>query len=83
MLGGTRRGVTGRDQNDCIHEWLSIEIKCNRKMPGYIKQWIAQALRDAEDDQLPIIVWHDVGDEYLDAPVIIPSVRDFLDWFGD
>jgi len=83
MLGGTRRGQTGHGESDCVHEWLAIEIKCNRRMPGYIKEWVAQANANAEDDQLPIVVWHDVGDEYLDALVIIPNVRTFLEWFGD
>lgn len=78
LFGGARRGATGRDQSDCVHDCLAIEVKCNRnQMPQYIQQWVAQAVANAEAEHTPMVVWHNVGDEYLDALVLL-RVRDFL-----
>ena len=80
MLGGTRRGPMGRGESDCCHPWLAIEVKCRKKMPQYVKDWIGQAWVNA-DDKLPIVVWHEVGDWYEDA-IVMMGIRDFLDWFN-
>ena len=81
MLGGTRRGPTGRDDSDCIHNWLAVEIK-NRKMPTYIRRWVSQAIVNKEPDHLPIVVWHNPGTAYQGSLVIL-QLDDFLEWFGD
>lgn len=82
MLGGIRRGPTGRDESDCCHDWLSVEVKCNRKMPAYIQEWMAQTWCNAELGKLPILVWHQVGDPYSHALVSM-RLSSFLEWFGD
>jgi len=82
MLGGKRRGATGRDDPDCVHEWLAVEIKCRKKMPQYIKDWLHQAYTNAEDDKLTVVVWHEAGCIYANA-VMMMFLGDFLDWFGD
>jgi len=81
LFGGKRRGPTGRDDSDCVHPWLAIEIKC-RAMPQYLCEWMGQALANAQPGQLAIVVWHQPGEEYDDDLVILRS-RDFRDWFGD
>lgn len=81
MLGGTRRGPTGRDTSDCVHDWLSIEIK-NRKMPTYIRRWMSQAIVNREPAHLPIVVWHNPGTAYQGSLVIL-QLDDFLEWFGN
>ncbi len=81
MLGGTRRGPTGRRDSDCYHPWLAVEIK-NRKMPTYIRRWMSQAIVNREPDHLPIVVWHSPGTAYQGSLVIL-QLDDFRDWFGD
>jgi len=80
MLGGTRRGPTGRDDSDCYHSWLAVEIK-NRPMPTYIRRWMSQAIVNSEPDHLPVVVWHPPGTAYGGSLVIL-RLDDFLDWFG-
>lgn len=82
MLGGTRRGPTGRDTSDCYHDWLAIEVKANRKMPEYLEAWMQQAENNAEAGKLPLVVWHNVQDQYANALVVM-RLHDFLDYFGN
>ncbi len=82
MLGGTRRGPTGRDDSDCVHEWLAVEVKCNKKMPKYIMDWMVQASRNSESGHLPIVVWHYPSRPYKSSIVML-RLGDFLDWFGN
>ena len=82
MLGGVRRGVAGRNDPDCWHEWLAVEVKCNKKMPAYLQEWMAQTWCNAEPGKLPLLVWHSVGDPYGDSLVVL-KLKDFQDWFGD
>jgi len=82
MFGGTRRGPTGRDESDCVHKWLAMEIKVRKDTPAYIREWMAQAEANAGPGQLPLVVWHKVGDLYANALVCMRAI-DFLDWFGD
>lgn len=81
-FGGRRRGVTGRGESDCIHDWLAIEIKTRKVIPDYIKLWIMQAEENAEPGQLAIVVMHERGEVYCDD-LILMRVSDFRDWFGD
>lgn len=81
-FGGQRRGPTGRDQSDCVHDWLSIEIKSRASAPDYIEGWMVQAEDNAEPGQLPIVVWHRKGGKYTDD-LILMRASDFLDWLGD
>lgn len=81
MLGGTRRGPTGRGESDCCSDWLAVEIK-NRKMPTYIRRWMSQAIVNREPGHLPIVVWHNPGTAYQGSLVIL-QLDDFIAWFGD
>ena len=82
MLGGTRRGPTGRDESDCCHDWLAVEVKCRKAMPEYLMAWLDQANANAEQGKLPLVVWHRTGAPY-DNAVVMLELRDFLDWFGN
>ena len=84
LFGGESTGVTGKRGPDCTHSWLAIQAKGREQaIPKYLRKWLDQAVRDADGGHLPIVVWHVIGEEYLDAPVIVPRVRDFLDYFGN
>jgi len=81
MLGGDRTGPTGRDTSDCVHPWLGVEIKTRKRVPGYIRDWVEQAKSNIKlPGRLPIVVWHQTGDRYTDALVLL-RLGDFLDWF--
>ena len=95
MLGGTRRGPTGRDESDCCHPWLAVEIKCrSNRIPLYLHDWMEQAEVNAAkptlaecdpvDDApyLPIVVWHEINARYQDALVVM-RLSDFQEWFGN
>ncbi len=82
LLGGERRGPTGRDESDCYHDWLAVEVKAREVMPAYIKEWMEQAEANAEAGKLPLVVWHEKGARYDDALVYV-RLSDFREWFGD
>ena len=82
LLGGTRRGPTGRDDSDCYHEWLAVEVKAMEFVPRYIHKWMEQSEANAEEGKLPLVVWHKKGARYDDALVFV-RLSDFIEWFGD
>ena len=55
-------------------EWgpFSVEFKSRKKMPQYIKDWMAQAEKNAES-RMPIVVWHEdrmrMGKQFVVMPL--------------
>lgn len=83
-LGGERVPVTGRQRGsapDIEHEWLSLEVKHRKKLPGWMLDAIAQAETSKRDEQLPMVVLHQNGQRYDDSVVML-RLKDFTRWFG-
>ena len=82
-LGGKRAGNTGRMGPDVLHEVYAPEVKTTRSgFPKWLTSAIAQAVRNAPEGKLPLVVLHRVGDKYDDALVVV-RLKDWRDWYGD
>jgi len=77
-LGGHRVGCSGRDTPDVVSDWLSVEVKHRRRLPQWLKDALAQALRHAGADRLGIAVLHEKGRH---DSIVVLSFSDFCEWF--
>ena len=87
MLHGKRVPVTGRtrgDAPDVDHPDLSIEVKHWKKIPGktFMDDAMDQAIKSADDTQIPIVVAHSKGQSYGESMVYI-RLDDFIERFLD
>ncbi|ARA92352.1 hypothetical protein AWN76_003645 [Rhodothermaceae bacterium RA] len=83
-LGGRRVPVSGRsrgDVPDVAHDWLAIEVKHRRKLPGWIEDAMRQAEAAAREDQLPVAILHERGRRH-DEDLVVLRLRDFEAWLG-
>ena len=84
LLGGQRVPITGRqrgDVPDIAHDFLAIEVKERRHLPGWLLDGMAQAVAAARGGQMPIVVLHQAGDRYEDALVVV-RLKDWREWYG-
>lgn len=78
-LGGDRHGHLGGA--DVVTEWLSVECKHRKTLPKWLKDALEQAKRNAEEQQLPVVILHEHGARHDDDLVLL-SLGDFQKWFG-
>lgn len=81
-LGGQRVGNRGTAAPDVVTDWLAIECKARRSLPAWLKRAVAQARAAAGEDRLPLVVLHETGTRH-DCDLVILTLRDFEQWFGD
>jgi calcineurin-like phosphoesterase family protein len=75
LLNGKRLGVLGK--HDVENETYSIECKSREKLPKWFQQMWEQAVRNCEEDKIPLLVIHKLRQKYLDDWVVI-RLEDFL-----
>ena len=81
-LGGVRAGPTGKTGPDVLHPMFSIEAKeRKRPLPKEIRDAMAQSVAAARPGQLPIVVWHVLGQRH-DEDMVMMRLRDFEQWGG-
>jgi hypothetical protein len=69
-----RVGPSGKETPDLINGWLAVEVKEREVLAGYLKDWMAQAERNAQNmgnGRLPILALHEKGNNYRDDLVIM------------
>ena len=81
ILGGQRAGPRGAHP-DVEHAWLAVEVKHRDKVPDWLKEAMAQAVRNSPGaSHLPVVVLHESGQRHGEDLVII-RLSDFVDWLG-
>ena len=80
MLGGKRIPILGREGPDIQHEVWAPEVKERKRLPGWLREAVTQAVVGAPSGKLPMVVLHAAGDKYDEALVVV-RMRDWLDWF--
>lgn len=80
LLGGKRLGQFGGV--DVKSRFVSAEVKHRQALPAWLVDAMAQAVRHAEDGQLPVVILHEHGQRHSENMVIM-RMGDFVDWFGD
>ena len=78
-LNGERTGQTGGA--DVESDWLSVEVKCRKHLPQWLRDAIAQAKRNGGIPQLPVVILHQVGQRH-DGDIVCLTLADFENWFG-
>ena len=78
-LAGERVGHLGGA--DVVTDWLAVEVKTRKALPGWIRDAVAQAKRNAGISQLPVAILHQVGQRHAGDLVVI-ALADFEGWFG-
>lgn len=79
-LNGKRLGATGQATADVVSDWLSVEVKHRKELPGWLKDALSQARRGA-GERLPIVILHESGQRH-DNDLVLLSLADFQNWFG-
>ncbi|MDW8059233.1 MAG: hypothetical protein RMK01_04085 [Thermomicrobium sp.] len=81
LLGAQRVPVDGRGQApDLTHPWLAVEVKSRQRLPQWLRSAMAQAVRTARPEQLPLVVLHQVGHRWTEDLVLL-RLADFRAWF--
>ncbi len=83
-IGGVRTAnhALGLKTPDCESDWLSVEVKHRKALPGWLLDALAQARTNASAGKLSVAVLHQAGQRYDDALVVL-RLSDFIDWFGE
>ena len=61
LLGGTRRGPSGRRTEDVSHSLFSVEVKQRREIPAWLLGAVRQARDNAPAERIPLVVLHKAG----------------------
>jgi hypothetical protein len=80
-LGGKRIGPTGKTGSDVAHPLFAIECKHRKNLPEWLYEAQAQSCGAARPEQLPIVVWHKLGDRH-DGDLVVMRLKDFEAWAG-
>ena len=83
-IGGERisNHALGLQTPDCESDWLSVEVKHRKALPGWLLDALDQAETNASAGTLAVAVLHQAGQRYDDALVVL-RLSDFVDWFGE
>lgn len=83
-LGGKRTSKMGLGANapDVETDAWSIEVKHRDQLPQWLTEALAQAVRNASDGKLPLVVLHESGRRHADDLVLL-RLGDFEQWFGE
>ncbi len=60
-LGGVRLPNSGRGQPDVVADRFAVQVKVRETLPLWLTDAVAQAERDAGDDQVPVLVLSQVS----------------------
>jgi hypothetical protein len=63
-------------------EGFAVEVKTRKTLPAWLVSAMAQAVRNAGDGRLPLVVLHEAGDKH-DGDLVTLRLGDFQEWFGD
>ena len=82
-LGGERTSKLGlgSEQPDVENDWLSVEVKHRKALPGWLKNAMQQAIDNATTGLLPVAILHEHGQRHDDNLVMLRQA-DFEEWFG-
>lgn len=80
-LNGRRVGPTGRTGSDVAHPLFAIECKERKEVPLWLQDAVSQSQGAARQDQLPIVVLHQLGRRH-DNDLVVMRLRDFEKWAG-
>lgn len=81
-LNGQRLGATGKANADVVAGHLSVECKHKRRLPGWLKDAVQQAARNAGEGQLAIVVLHEAGKRH-DNDLVVVRLKDWQEWYGE
>ncbi len=71
LFGGRRVGPAGTATEDVEHPLYAIECKLRKRLPGWIKDAVAQAVGAAKRNKLPLVVLHETGRHWQNDLVVI------------
>ena len=81
LLGASAPNSASRRRN-VVTDWLSVEVKTRRALPGWLRDAIAQTKGNAGIAQLPIVVLHQTGTKHT-GDIVCLSLADFEQWIGE
>lgn len=90
-LNMERTGAAGKaieDLADTNGQWggkLKVEIKAGKQIPSLVVRAFKQLEPHVGDDQLGILVMvpKGIGEARIRESLVVMSLGDFIDWFGD
>lgn len=80
-LGGERNPVGSGVRCDVSTKLLSVEVKEKQELPKWLIDAMSQAVRNCEENKIPVVILHRKGDEHRFDYLII-RLGDFRDYWG-
>ncbi len=82
-LGGERASKHGQGEStpDVLTSAYAVEVKHRKELPAWLKEAMAQSVRNAPEGKLPLVVLHESGCRHGEDLVMM-RLADFRDWFG-
>lgn len=81
FIGGERVSAPWRKGPDAVSDWAVAECKARKLLPQWLVDAVMQAVRDAQDGQLPMAVLHQKY-QRSENDLVVMRRRDFEAWFG-
>lgn len=82
-FGGKRVPISGRgDGPDIEADHLAIEVKSRKSFPKWLEYAMAQAVKGANEDQLPMVVLHKINHRH-DDDLIVVKLSEWQKWCGN
>ena len=73
--------IAGSGKRDVDGGWLAVECKERETPAKWLVGAVEQAIRLAKPNQLPIAVFHFLG-QYHDDDLVVMRLKDFREYFG-
>ena len=80
-LGGERNPVGSGVRCDVSTKLLSVEVKEKQELPKWLIDAMSQAVRNCEENKIPVVILHRKGDEHRFDYLII-RLGDFVEYWG-
>lgn len=79
LLGGVRLPNSGRGQPDVIAGHLAVQVKTKTTLPAWLIEAMDQAIRDACDDQQPVVILNLVGQGRKARRLLVADLANVLE----
>jgi len=82
LMGGKRQPCTGGHHADVLTPCFAVECKARTRLPEWLKDAMAQAVRSATEGRTPLVVLTEVQQGRRAERFVLIRMADWLDWHG-
>lgn len=83
LLGGKRNPCTGGWHQDVTTPLFAVEVKTRKSLPDWLTEAVEQAVRAADESQVPIVALNEVSQGRKARRYILLRLEDWVDLHGN